>query len=62
MYRRVIGVIASAMVLAVAGQEPRARIDVRVGVAPTAFGGSDGQTHLAYEPIVTGVSRAITSR
>lgn len=51
-----MAVIASAIVLAVAGQGPRARIDVRVGVAPTPFSGSDGQIHLAYELIVAGVS------
>lgn len=55
-------VIASAMVLTVAGQGPRARIDVRVGVAPTPFSGSDGQTHLAYELIVTGLSGANGAR
>ena len=49
-------IIATAVVVAIAGQEPRARIDVRVGVAPTPFRGSDGQTHLAYELIITGVS------
>jgi murein DD-endopeptidase MepM/ murein hydrolase activator NlpD len=51
-----IAIIAAAVVVATAGQEPRARIDVRVGVAPTPFSGSDGQTHLAYELIITGVS------
>ena len=51
-----IAIIATALVVAIAGQGPRARIDVRVGVAPTPFSGSDGQTHLAYELIITGVS------
>jgi len=51
-----IAIFATAVVVAIAGQGPRARTDVRVGVAPTPFSGSDGQTHLAYELIVTGVS------
>ena len=51
-----IAIITTAMVVAIAGQEPRARLDVRVGVPPTPFSGSDGQTHLAYELIVTGLS------
>lgn len=41
-----IAMIATAVVVAIAGQGPRARVDVRVGVAPTPFSGSDGQTHL----------------
>lgn len=57
-----MAVIASAIVLAVAGQGARARIDVRVGVAPTPFGGSDGQIHLAYELIVTGMSGTNVAR
>ena len=40
-------IIASAMLLDVSGQESPARVDVRVGVAPTPFKGSDGRTHLA---------------
>ena len=54
--------IGTAMVVAAAAQQPRARIDVRVGVAPTPFSGSDGQTHLAYELIVTGLSGANGAR
>ncbi len=42
-----LAMIAGAVVLAAAGQGAPARIDVRVGVAPTPFRGSDGQTHLA---------------
>lgn len=53
---RCIAVIATAMLVGAAAQPPRARLDVRVGVPPTAFTGSDGQTHLAYELIVTGLS------
>ena len=53
---RGIAMIAAALVVAAAAQEPRARMDVRVGVAPTPFSGGDGQTHLAYELIVTGLS------
>ena len=41
-----IAMIATAVVVAIAGQGPRARVDVRVGVAPTPFSGSDGHTHL----------------
>jgi hypothetical protein len=55
---RCIAMIGTAMVVAAVAQEPRVRIDVRVGVAPTAFSGSDGQTHLAYELIVAGLSGA----
>ena len=51
-----IAMIATAVVVAIAWQGPRARVDVRVGVAPTPFSGSDGQTHLAYELIVAGMS------
>jgi peptidase M23-like protein len=50
---RCIAIIATAIVVAAAAQEPRTRIDVRVGVAPTPFSGTDGLTHLAYELIVT---------
>ncbi len=50
--------IATAIVLVAAAQEPRARVDVRVVTAPTPFGGSDGQTHLAYELIITALSGA----
>jgi hypothetical protein len=49
-----IAIIATAVV-ATAGQDPRARAEVRVGVAPTPFSGSDDQTHLAYELTMTGV-------
>jgi hypothetical protein len=59
---RCLAMIAAAMVTAAAAQEPRARIDVRVGVAPTPFSGSDGQTHLAYELIVTGLAGASGAR
>jgi murein DD-endopeptidase MepM/ murein hydrolase activator NlpD len=55
-----VAIIATAV--AMAGQGPRARIDVRVGVAPTPFSGSDGQTHLAYELIVTGLSGTSAAR
>ena len=51
-----VAIIAFAVAVASAGQVPRASIDVRVAVAPTPFSGSDGQTHLAYELIITGVS------
>lgn len=57
-----IAIIATAVAVALAGQKPRARIDVRVGVAPTPFSGSDGQTHLAYELIITGVSGSRSPR
>ena len=50
-------IIASAMLLAVSGQESLARIDVRVAVAPTPFKGSDGLTHLAYELVVNDIPR-----
>src|SRR5689334_14338664 len=53
---RCIAVIGTAMVVGIAAQPPRARLEVRVDVPPTAFTGSDGQTHLAYELIVTGLS------
>jgi hypothetical protein len=59
---RCIAVIATAMVVASAAQAPRARLDVRVDVLPTPFSGSDGQTHLAYELIVTGLSGANGAR
>ena len=59
---RCIGVIATATVVGAAVQAPRARLDVRVGVPPTPFTGSDGQTHLAYELIVTGLSGANGAR
>ena len=55
-------IIATAAAVAVAGQGPRAQIDVRVGVAPTPFSGSDGQIHLAYELIVTGLSGSSAAR
>jgi hypothetical protein len=48
-------IIASAMLLAVSGQEPSARVDVRAAVAPTPFKGSDGRTHLAYELVVNDI-------
>lgn len=60
LVNRCITMIAAAMV--VAAQESRARIDVRVGVAPTPFSGSDGRIHLAYELIVTGLSGANRAR
>jgi hypothetical protein len=60
--RRGIATIATAMVVVVAAQESRARIDVRVGVAPTPFSGSDGQIHLAYELTVTGLTGAHRAR
>lgn len=47
--------IASAIVLAIAGQESVPRIDMRVAVAPIPFKGSDGQTHLAYELVVNDI-------
>jgi hypothetical protein len=53
---RCIAVIATAIVVGAAAQPPRVRLDVRVDVPPTAFAGSDGQMHLAYELIVTGLS------
>src|SRR5262249_32638115 len=53
---RSIAVIATTMVVGTAAQPPRLRLDVRVDVPPTAFTGSDGQTHLAYELVVTGLS------
>lgn len=59
---RCIALIGSALVVAAVAQEPRVRIDVRVGVAPTPFSGSDGQIHLAYELIVTGLSGADGAR
>jgi hypothetical protein len=59
---RCIVVIATAIVVGAAAQPPRARLDVRVSVPPTAFTGSDGQTHLAYELIVTGLSGASSVR
>lgn len=59
---RCIAAIATAMVVASAAQAPRARLDVRVDVPPTPFSGSDGQTHLAYELIVTGLSGANGAR
>ena len=62
LVNRCITMIAAAMVVAVAAQESRARIDVRVGVAPTPFSGSDGRIHLAYELIVTGLSGANRAR
>ena len=49
--------MASAIVLATAGQESVARIEMRVAVAPTPFKGSDGQTHLAYELVVNDIPR-----
>jgi hypothetical protein len=64
--RRVLGVrrtgacaaiIASAMLLAVSGQESSVRVDVRVAVAPTPFKGSDGRTHLAYELVVNDIPK-----
>lgn len=36
-------------------QEPLAPVEARVPFAPTAFGGSDGLTHLAYELHVTSI-------
>jgi hypothetical protein len=54
--------IATAAAVAIAGQGSPAHIDVRAGVAPTLFSGSDGQTHLAYELIVTGVSGTKAAR
>ena len=53
-----VAAIASAVFLPAAGQGVGvpSRIDVRVGLAPTAFNGSDGQTHLAYELILGGLS------
>lgn len=51
-------ILAGGIVLAVAGQESGPRIDVRVAVAPTPFKGSDGQTHLAYELVVSDIPRA----
>lgn len=48
--------IITTTVVAIAGRGPRASVEVRVGVAPTPFNGSDGQTHLAYELVITGVS------
>src|SRR4029453_9005748 len=62
LVNRCITMIAAAMVVSVAAQESRARIDVRVGVAPTPFSGSDGRIHLAYELIVTGLSGANRAR
>jgi hypothetical protein len=59
---RCIAVIGTAMVVGTAAQLPRVRLDVRVVVAPTAFTGSDDQTHLAYELIVTGLSGANGAR
>jgi hypothetical protein len=50
------------MVVGTAAQLPRVRLDVRVVVPPTAFTGSDDQTHLAYELIVTGLSGANGAR
>ncbi|HET9261941.1 MAG TPA: M23 family metallopeptidase, partial [Vicinamibacterales bacterium] len=47
--------IASAMLLAVSGQESPPRVDMRVAVAPTPFKGSDGRTHLAYELVVNDI-------
>lgn len=58
---RCIALIATAMV--VSGAQPnRGRLDVRVDVPPTAFAGSDDQTHLAYELIVTGLSGTNVAR
>lgn len=59
---RYIAMIATAMVVGAAAQSPRARLDVRVSVPPTAFTGSDGQRHLAYELIVTGLAGANSAR
>ena len=52
----IASMIACIVLLPVAGQGVRARIDVRVSVAPAPFRGSDGQTHLAYELALTGLS------
>ena len=60
-----IAVSAAAVMGVAAGQGSRATIDVRVGVAPTALSGSDGQTHLAYEVLatdVTGTNAALLER
>ena len=54
--------IASAVFLDAAGQGVPSRIDVRVGVAPTPFSGSDGQIHLAYELILGGLSGTSRAR
>src|SRR5689334_3525543 len=59
---RCIAVIGTAMVVGMAAQPPSVRLDVRVDVPPTAFTGSDDQTHLAYELIVTGLSGANGAR
>src|SRR3954470_2212166 len=59
---RCIAVIGTAVAVGTAAQLPRVRLDVRVSVPPTAFTGSDGQTHLAYELIVTGLSGASSVR
>jgi hypothetical protein len=62
LLNRCIAIIATAMAVGAAAQEPHARLDVRVGVPPTPFTGTDGQRHLAYELIVTGLSGASGAR
>ena len=55
-------VIAVAMMLVAAGQQPVAQIDVRVNVAPTPLRASDGQTCLAYELVATNLDSRLTAR
>jgi hypothetical protein len=62
-----VGVVAAVVTANVAvrtrpSQTAGASIDVRVAAPPTAFTGSDTQTHLAYELSLMRLSGATTAR
>ena len=57
-----LAIITAAVMMAHAGQQPRAQIDVRVNVAPTPLSASDGQAYLAYELLATNPNATVAAR